>query len=287
MNRQFQTFPLAAVMAVVIGAFPSPESGTQMQTDPIKVVQSYVETANTGNFEKTLAFYADDAVVKNPLGVFVGKNQIAKWLEQDVKTTGAAPKTWEMKGPLVINTGMVALDRFRKAGVPYVEYRSEYMIGQDGKIHFFAPVTMPTPEQVAKLGAPPAMPQMTDPIKVAQNYVKATNSGNFNTAFAFFAPNAAALVMNGSRLLSGNDQIGAWLKEDVKTTRADPAGWQAIGNTVVNTGAVSLERFKKMGIDPVQYRSEYVIQDGKIRFFRPTVILTPEQQAKVAASEKK
>jgi ketosteroid isomerase-like protein len=284
MNKQMKTMSQTVVLTVALAAYAPIGGPIHAQGDPMQVAKNYVETANSGNFEKTLAFFADDAVVKNGLGVFVGKGEIAKWLEQDVKTTGAAPQTWEMKGPMVVNTGMVALDRFRKAGIPYVAYRSEYMVGPDGKIHFFAPVTLPTPEQVAKLGAPPAANPAVDPIKIAQEYVKAANTGNFDGAFAFYAPNAAALVVNGTRLLSSKDQIGAWLKEDVKTTRANPAGWQVIGNTVVNTGTVSLERFKKLGIDSVQYRSEYVIQDGKIRFFRPSVLLTPEQQAKVAAS---
>jgi hypothetical protein len=40
-----------------------------------------------------------------------------------------------------------------------------------------------------------------------------------------------------------------------------------------------------LGIDQVQYRAEYVIEDGKIRFFYPRVILTPEQQAMVRAAQ--
>lgn len=281
MNKQWKAIAPAMALAMVLSVVPP--AGAHAQADPIQTVKTYVDTANSGDLAKTLAFYADDAVVKNPLGVFVGKAAIAKWLAQDVQTTRAAPKTWEMKGPLVINTGVVALDRFAKAGVPYVDYRSEYIVSPDGKIRFFAPAPMPTPEQAAKVQPPDDRPMM-NPIKVAQDYVKAANKGNINAAQAFFAPDAAALLVNGSRLLSGKDQIGAWLKDDVQTTRATPAEWQILGNTVVNTGTVSLTRFKNLGIDPVPYRAEYVIQDGKIRFFRPTVTLTPEQQAKMVAA---
>lgn len=282
MNKQLKALSVGVVLAVAASATdPMP---AQAQADPIQVMKNYFDTLNTGDFGKTLTFFADDAVVKNPLGVFVGKDQIAKWLEQDVKTTRSSPKTWEMQGPFVVSTGVVALDRFTKAGVPYVNYRAEYIVGLDGKIRFMAPVPMPTPEQAAKLQSLPASKPKVDPIKVAQGYVRAVNNGNFNVAHGFYAPDAAALVVGGTRLLSGKAQIGEWLKDDVKTTRATPVGWQLIGNTVINTGTVSLERFDRLDIGPIDYRSEYVIADGKIRFFRPMVILTREQQAKVGAA---
>jgi hypothetical protein len=75
---------------------------------------------------------------------------------------------------------------------------------------------------------------------------------------------SGALVMNGTLLLSGKNQISDWLKTDVQTTRATPADWQANGNMVITTGSVSLDRLKKLGIDSVQYRAQYIIDNGKI-----------------------
>ena len=282
MNKQLKTLSQAVSLAVALGALAP--LGAQAQPDPIQVVKNYVDTANTGDFAKTLAFYADDAVVKTPIGLYVGKEQIAKFLEQDVKTTRAAPKTWEMKEPFVINTGVVALDPLTKAGVPYVEYRTEYIITPQGKIRFFAPVPMLTAEQAAKLQGPlPAKPKI-DPVKVVQAYVKTANTGNFAKTLAFYAPDAAALIPVGFGLFSGKDRIAEWLKNDVTGTRSQPKTWEARGNTVINTGLVSVEALKKLGVPLVEYRCEYVIEDGKIRFFRPTVILTPEQLAKVVAA---
>jgi LPXTG-motif cell wall-anchored protein len=52
---------------------------------------------------------------------------------------------------------------------------------------------------------------------------------------------------------------------------------------VISTGTVSLARYKAIGIDQVEYRSEYLIDGDKIKYFSPTVILTPEQQEQVRA----
>jgi len=116
---------------------------------------------------------------------------------------------------------------------------------------------------------------------VPKAYIAAVNSGNFDAALAFYTDNAP--VKNPLGLFVGKQQIGEWLKADVRTTRSSPTGFQITGNTVVVTATASLDRFVKMGIDSVVGRSEYIVEDGKIKFFSPTVLLTPEQQAKVAA----
>lgn len=288
MNKQFKTIKalshgVALAVALVSAGLASSGSPAQAQTDPIQSVKALNDAINSADFDRALAAFADDAVVVNPLGVFVGRAEIARWLEPAVKTDRVAPKTFEIKGPFVISTGAVALDRFTKVGVPYVEYRAEYIVGPDGKIRFFAPVPMPTPEQAAKLGAPPQAKPKVDPIKVAQAYVRAVNNGNANAAAAMFAPDSAALVYGGAALFSGKAQIEAFHKVEVKTTRAKPETWEAHGNTVINTGLGLFERLRKLGMEWVPYRTEYVIENGKIRFFRGTLLLTPEQQAKVAA----
>ena len=112
-------------------------------------------------------------------------------------------------------------------------------------------------------------------------YIAAVNSGNFDAALAFYTDNA--VVKNPLELFVGKQQIGDWLKADARTTCSRPAGYQVNGNTMVVTGTVSLDRFMKIGVDPVAFRAEYLVGEGKIRSFSPTVLLTPEQQAKVAA----
>jgi ketosteroid isomerase-like protein len=279
----------AAQAAAPTQAAPAQAAPAQAGMDPIAVAKAYVDTANSGDFDKALAFYADDAIANTGVGLFIGKAQIGKWLANDVKTTRATPSDWKMQGALVVNTGMVSLDRFTKAGIDAVQYRSEYLIDKTGKIRYFGPTVMLTPDQQQKMraaqaGAPPAPTPSVNPIDVVKGYVEAANNGDFGKALAFYADDSGALVMNGARLLSGKNQIGDWLKTDVQTTRATPADWQANGNVVITTGTVSLDRFKKLGIDPVQYRAQYVIDNGKIRFFYPSLQFTPDQLAKVQAA---
>lgn len=125
-----------------------------------------------------------------------------------------------------------------------------------------------------------------DPITIVKAYVEAANAGDFDKASAFYADDSGAFMMNGSLLLTNRQQIAdLWLKDDVKTTRATPRDWQANGNLVITSGTVSLDRFKKLGIDAVEYRAQYVVENGKIRFFYPTLQFTPEQLVKVQAAQ--
>jgi ketosteroid isomerase-like protein len=181
------------------------------------------------------------------------------------------------------------LKRFQQAGIGEVSFLAEYLVEQ-GKIRFFAPTVTLTPEQQEKMkaaqaNATPAAPPAVNPIDVAKAYVETANSGDFDKALSFYADSSAILVVNGTVLLSGKAQIAKWLKTDFQTTRATPDNWNAVGNAVVSTGMVSLERFKKLGVDPVQYRALYIVENGQIRFFRPFAILTPEQQAIVRAAQ--
>jgi len=150
-----------------------------------------------------------------------------------------------------------------------------------------APTPVPTPTEAPKpTSAPPPAPTAAalDPVAIIRAYLDTANSGNYDKALAYFADDAAALVQNGALLNSGKPQIAEWLREDVKTTRAQYKDWQVNGNSVVGLGTVSLDRFAKLGIESVQFRSEFIVENGKIRFFRPLAILTPEQAAKVQAA---
>ncbi len=253
--------------------------------DPVEVVKQYIATANSGDFDATFALYADNAVVRNPMGLFVGKEAVGNWLRQDVQTTRATPQDFQVMGTTVVNTGMVSLARFKAMGIDQVAYRAEYIIN-DGKIRFFSPTVLLTPEQQEQVRAnTPATPApAVDPVEVVKNYITTANTGDFEQTFAFYAEGAVIKTLLG--LFVGKDEIGGLLRQDVQTTRATPRDFQVIngGTTVISTGTVSLARLKAIGIDPVEYRSEYLIDGDKIKYFSPTLLLTPEQQEKVRAA---
>lgn len=163
---------------------------------------------------------------------------------------------------------------------------------RSGKIRFFGPVLTLTPEQQQKMreaqaGAPPAPAPSVNPIEVVKAYHETANTGDFEKTFAFFADDSGAFVMNGTLLLSGKKQIAdLWLREDVKTTRVMPREYQANGNLVISMGKVSLERFRRIGVDPIAYRAQFVVENDKIRFFYPTLQFTPEQLEKIQAAQR-
>ena len=273
---------IVALVVCVLLIHPARVAGQAV--DPVEVVRNYIATANSGDFDKTFAFYADGAVVKNPLGLFVGRDAISGWLQQDVKTTRATPEDFQVvNGNTVINTGIVSLARFEQLGLGQTKYRAEYII-ENGKIRFFSPTPILTPEQQEKVraAAPAVAPPAVDPVEVVRAYIATINSGDFDKAFAFYAD--GAVVKNPLGLFVGRDAISGWLQQDVKTTRITPQDFQVAGNTVISTAMVSLERFQKIGIDQVQSRAEYLVEGDKIKYFSPTVILTPEQQEKVRAA---
>lgn len=132
----------------------------------------------------------------------------------------------------------------------------------------------------------PPVPAAIDPIAVAQAHVDTANSGDFGKTYACYADDSGALVMIGALLLTSKQQIGnQWLKDDVKATRATIQDVRMNGDVVIATGTVSPDRFKKLKINSVAYSAQYVIENGKIRFFYPTLQFTPDRAAKVQAAQ--
>lgn len=291
-TSSIQNSILGLLVIGMIGCVPTQTTAQQPAApDPIAVAQQYIQVLNAGNLDRALAFYADDAIVHTPVGLFIGRAQIARWLASENQSTRVSPRDWKMQGALVVSTGTVLLERFVKAGVGAVEFRSEYLVDKSGKIRFFGPVLTLTPEQQQKMreaqaGAPPAPAPSVNPIEVVKAYHETANTGDFEKTFAFFADDSGAFVMNGTLLLSGKKQIAdLWLREDVKTTRVMPREYQANGNLVISMGMVSLERFRRIGVDPIAYRAQFVVENGKIRFFYPTLQFTPEQLEKIQAAQ--
>ena len=122
-------------------------------TSPDTVVKSYIETANSGDFEKTFAFYADDAVVQLPDGrTFTGKEEISKWLQADVQSTRSNPTDFSVSGETVTVHGTVTLARFEPLGINPIKYEMTVIVKND-KITSFMPKLLFTPEQQAKIAA--------------------------------------------------------------------------------------------------------------------------------------
>lgn len=142
---------LAMLIVLLISACAPSAAGQSQGTSPDALVKSYIESANSGDFDKTFAFYADDAVVKLADGrVFTGKEEIGKWLQEDVKSTHSAPKDFSVSGDVVTVHGMVTLARFEPLGINPLAYDLTVVV-KNGKIALFMPKLLFTPEQQAKI----------------------------------------------------------------------------------------------------------------------------------------
>ena len=142
---------LVLLILLLVSACAPSAAGESQATSPDAIVKSYIETANTGDFDKTFAFYADDAVVQLPDGrTFTGKEEIAKWLQVDVKSTRSDPRDFSVSGDTVTVYGTVTLARFEPLGINPIEYEMTVVVKND-KITSFMPKLKFTPEQQAKI----------------------------------------------------------------------------------------------------------------------------------------
>jgi ketosteroid isomerase-like protein len=144
---------LVILMVLVASACAPIPSGRSQAAVPDAVVKSYIETANTGDFEKAFAFYAGNAVVKlNDGRTFTGKEEIGKWLQDDVTSTQSVPKDFLVSGDVVTVNGMVTLARFEPLGINPIAYELTVVV-KNGRIALFMPKLLFTPEQQAKIAA--------------------------------------------------------------------------------------------------------------------------------------
>ena len=153
MNTKFLFVYLAMLILLLVNACAPSAAGQSQATSPDTIVKSYIETANTGDFDQAFAFYADDAVVKlNDGRTFTGKEEIGKWLQEDVKSTRSNPKDFSVSGDVVTVHGVVTLARFEPLGINPLAYDLTVVV-KDGKIALFIPKLLLTPEQQAKIAA--------------------------------------------------------------------------------------------------------------------------------------
>jgi len=123
--------------------------------------------------------------------------------------------------------------------------------------------------------------QVALPDAIVKSYIETANSGDFDKTFAFYADDAV-VKLNDGRTFTGREEIGKWLQEDVKGTRSAPKDFNVSGDVVTVHGMVRLARFEPLGINPIAYELTVVVKNGKIGLFIPKLLLTPEQQAKIA-----
>lgn len=177
---------------LVVGVLSFPTVLHAQGTDPAAVVQASTKLFNAGDYERSLASWADDAVVKLngvPPGQpdsFKGKDQILAWYKS------LAGIHYEIQEELIKVEGEVATfkavstsDQLRQLGVASLAATEVYIV-KNGKITSLTWTI--SPESAAKVqaaiaaSAPPTAPQ---------------------TGGDLFSPYALAFALGGLALLAG------------------------------------------------------------------------------------
>jgi len=151
-----KTYVIAATALVLMLALPG--ALYAQGTDPMAVVNAWVEALNAGNIEAALSYLADDAVltfVPPPTpgddGIFSGKKEIRGWYEGLVKAKGVTTKgNCQIKGEKVTCLDTYTDTGLQGMGVDSLEMEWAATV-RDGKIQGYTATI--TPGALAKLEA--------------------------------------------------------------------------------------------------------------------------------------
>lgn len=125
---------------------------------------------------------------------------------------------------------------------------------------------------VAGIAAPAvAYAQETDPAGVLSNLADALNAGNVEAAVELVADDAVLTFvpdLTGSGPIQGKDQIRAWYEGLVaQNIYVEPSDLKVDGDKVTWSNKVWMDDFEALGIAPVEYTGEGVVQEGKIQSY--------------------
>ena len=136
---------------------PAPAGVTAQATDPIAIATAFGQAENAHDVERTVALFADDAVVETPFGNFTGKEQIRQFIQSlvagNIQTVG---RDYRASGDQVSFISAATTDDFRRMGVAPVDFRIEGTV-REGKIQRW--IVSLTPESAARLQAAQAASQ--------------------------------------------------------------------------------------------------------------------------------
>lgn len=269
-----------STMAATVAAAPG--------NDPASVIKASQVAVNAHNTDAAAALFAADAVVTTAGGtIYNGLPAIRGWLQ----TFGTInfhldPGTLQASGDVVVTVDKVSIDPWRTLGVAPLDNISQAVV-TGGKIKSL--VVNLTPQAAAKLGAALAKaPQGTDAVSVARAEHVAANAHNVDAAVAFFADDAVVTISPPPRgslgVFSGKDAIKAWVQTDAANhLQVENVFTLALGpDTAIARDKISLDQFRQLGVAPLDFVEQYVVQAGKIKSM--VISLTPEAAAKLGAA---
>jgi LPXTG-motif cell wall-anchored protein len=134
-------------------------------------------------------------------------------------------------------------------------------------------------------GAQPA--PATDPVSVAVAFEKAVGT-DVDTALALVADDAVLKItpapQGTSGLWTGKDEVRQALQYSRQhmVNREITGSPQASGNQVTYMAMVSNDFFQMIGVSPVQFSTQVVVEDGKIKSYTSSIV--PSEGPRVGAA---
>jgi ketosteroid isomerase-like protein len=124
-------------------AVPAAEASTPSAAsethDPVAVVKAFDAASNAGDIERVMAFFADDAVLKDPMEpkVHTGKQQIREWFEPQMQHFHVESRNHQVSGDTVAWEATLTGEAVREMGSDAIEQTAEAIV-RGGKITSFA-----------------------------------------------------------------------------------------------------------------------------------------------------
>lgn len=160
MKARLFVVTVSVVLLALPGALYAQES------DPMSIINAWVEALNAGHIDAALSHLADDAVVQivpaapGTSGIFTGKGEVRGWYETIVGQNGVTVLSdCQVDGETVTCVNNYAEDSFRSLGIDFVV--GEWMaVVREGKLQSYT-FTMSDESLAALMAAmtPPVMPE--------------------------------------------------------------------------------------------------------------------------------
>ena len=138
---------------VVLVALVLPGVLYAQETDPLTIVNSWLEALNAGDVEAALSYLADDAQITSDQA-YTGKEEIRGWYEGLVGANGVSTLSdCQVDGETVTCSSVYTDDGLQAMGVDFL-VGALVLVVRDGEIQSYT--FNPSPESLAKLPPPPA-----------------------------------------------------------------------------------------------------------------------------------
>jgi ketosteroid isomerase-like protein len=125
-------------LAVPAAQASTPSAASETH-DPVAVVKAFDAACNAGDIERVMAFFADDAVLKDPVEhkVYTGKQQIREWFQPQMRHFHVESRNHQVSGDTVTWEATLTGDIVRQMGHDAIEQTAKAVV-RGGKITSFA-----------------------------------------------------------------------------------------------------------------------------------------------------